>query len=317
VAVVALLVGANVVLLVLLLRPELGTTAEPAGGASDGNSLSATSAPGATTSSEGSEHTSWPNSSDSSDATPSSQPIDPAPAERLLVVVSPNTAWRATAGRCDAPGTVERSTDGGITWKRVVRADLAPIVVLSAGPGGNPFAIGGKPQSCSARFIAYDDDGTVAASIDPPKGVWFPTPSNPDQINGPGDSKAAPCDEHVVGLAPLDMSRALVVCSDGAAMITNNSGSRWRQAARLPRTLAITAGAGRYWLARTDKHCSDAGMVQSLTPRSGNLTLGASRCAPATNRKGGQVAIGVSGDAIWLWSDKKVHLSRDNGRTWD
>ena len=76
----------------------------------------------------------------------SSRPIEPAPAERLLIAVSSKTAWRATVGDCDTPGKIERSTDGGASWKLIVRTGLAPIVRLGAETNGNLFTIGGSPS---------------------------------------------------------------------------------------------------------------------------------------------------------------------------
>ena len=199
----------------------------------------------------------------STDPTPSTRPVEPAPVERLLFATSSKTAWRATVGDCDTPGEIERSTNGGASWKRIVRTGPAPIVQLGAEPSGNVFAIGGTRQSCSVRYVAYANDGTVTASTARPVNVWFPTPKDRDEINGPGGTKATPCNGHVMGLAALNLSRALVVCDDGAAMSTGNSGKTWRQAARLPNTLAITAGSDRYWVAGAHKDC-DGVTVQSL-----------------------------------------------------
>ena len=109
-----------------------------------------------------------------------------------------------------------------------------------------------------------------------------------------------------IGLAPLDLSRALVVCDNGAAMSTRNSGKTWRQVARIPNTLAITAGSGRYWVAGAHEGC-DGVTVQSLTEKSGSLTRGRTRCAPGLDVAAGQVAIDVTGDGtIWLWSGSRV-----------
>ena len=57
-----------------------------------------------------------------------------------------------------------------------------------------------------------------------PTNVWFPTPENRDEINGPGGTKDTPCNGHAIGLASLDLSRALVMCDDGTAMSTRQFG---------------------------------------------------------------------------------------------
>jgi hypothetical protein len=252
----------------------------------------------------------------STDPTSSTRPIELAPVERLLVATSSKTAWRATVGDCNTSGKIERSTNGGVSWERVVRSGAAPIVRIGAEPSGDLFTIGGTDQSCSARYVAYANEGTVTASTVRLASVWFPTPKNRDEINGPGGTQASPCEGHVVGLAPLRPSQALVICDDGAAKSTRNSGKTWREVARIPSTLAIAAGSGRYWTAGVRDGC-DGVMVQSLTEKNGSLTRGRARCAPLPNATAGQVALDVTGSTIWLWSGKKIAVSTNNGQTWE
>jgi hypothetical protein len=188
-------------------------------------------------------------------------------------------------------------------------------VQLGALPSGDLFAIGGTGPTCSVRYASYAKDGTVTASTTSPINVWFPTPKDRDEINGAAGTKASPCSGHVIGFAPLNVSRALVICDNGAAMSTANSGKAWRPAARIPNTLAITAGSGQYWVARVHEDC-DGVMVQSLTEMNGNLTGGRTRCAPGLDVAAGRVAVAVSGGSIWLWSGNKVTISTDEGETW-
>jgi hypothetical protein len=299
IAVLAVLIASNVVLLFLLFRPDRVLTIHPSDqGPVDRGSPTATSSPSAST-----------------DPTPSTRPVEPAPVERLLVATSSKTAWRATVGDCDTPGEIEQSTNGGGSWKRIVRRGPAPIVQLGAEPSGNVFAIGGARQSCSYRYVSYASDGTITASSTRPVNVWFPSPKDRDEINGPGDTKATPCNGHVMGLAALNLAQALVVCDDSGAMSTGNSGKTWRQAARLPNTLAITAGSDRYWVAGAHKDC-DGVTVQPLVERSGSLTRGRVHCAPGLDVAAGRVAMAVTGDTIWLWSGNRVAVSIDDGQTW-
>jgi hypothetical protein len=229
--------------------------------------------------------------------------------------MSSKTAWRATVGDCDTPGEIERSTNGGASWERIVRTGPAPIVQLGAEPSGNVFAIGGTRQGCSYRYVAYANDGTVTASTNSPVDVWFSTPSERDEINGPGDTKATPCDGHVVGLAPLDLSQALVVCDNGAVISTRNSGITWRQVARIPNTLAIAADSNRYWIAGAQEGC-DGVTVHSLTEKGDSLTRARTLCAPGLDVAAGQLAIDVIDGTIWLWSGNKIAISTDDGETW-
>jgi hypothetical protein len=301
IGVLAVLIVVNVVLLFLLFRPDRVLTARPSHqDTGDGGSPYATSSPG-------------PDAS--TNPAPSTRPIEPVPVKRLLLAISDKTAWRATVGDCNTPGKIERSTNGGAKWKGVVRTGPTPIVRLGAEPSGDLFTIGGTRRSCSVRYVGYADDGTVTTSARPTN-VWFPTPEDRDEINGPRGTKETPCNGHAIGLASLDLSRALIMCDDGAAMSTGNSDETWQQVARIPDTLAISAGSGRYWVAGTHEGC-DGVTMQSLTEKSGSLVRGRIRCAAGLDVAAGQVALDVtSAGTIWLWSGSRVVVSRDDGQTW-
>ena len=206
IAVLAVLIVVNVVLLFLLFRPDRVLTARP----QIRTQAMVVSPPYSATSVQ---RLGSPDAS--TDPTPSTRPIESVPVERLLFAISSKTAWRATVGDCNTPGKIERSTNGGASWKRVVRTGPAPIVRLGAEPSGDLFTIGGTRRSCSVRYVAYANDGTVTASATSPANVWFPSSEDRDEINGPGGTKATPCNGHVIGLAPFNLTRALVICDNG------------------------------------------------------------------------------------------------------
>jgi hypothetical protein len=299
---IAVLIAVNVVLLFLLFRPDGVLTARPSQqDPGDGGSPTAT----------------WPPTPDAStNPTLSTRPIESVPVKRLLLATSSKMAWRATVGDCNTPGKIERSTNVGASWKRVDRTGPAPIVRLGAEPSGDLFTIGGTRRSCSVRYMAYAGDGTVRTS-NSPTNVWFPTPENRDEINGPGGTKGTPCNRHAIALASLDLSRALVMCDDGTARRTGNSGKTWQQVARIPDALTVAAGNSRYWAAGLHEDC-DGVTVQSLTEKSGSLTRGRAHCAAGLAVAAGQVALDVTSDGtIWLWSGSRVVVSRDDGQTWE
>jgi hypothetical protein len=300
IGVLSVLIVVNVVLLFMLFRPDRVLTTRPLHqDTGDGGSPTAASSPALDA---------------SKSPTPSTRTTEPVPVKRLLLAISSKTAWRATVGDCNTPGKIERSTNGGASWKGVVRTGPTPIVRLGAAPGDDIFAVGGTGQSCSARYLVYASDGTATASSTSLVNVWYPTPGDRDEINGPDGAQATPCKGgHVIGLAPLKPSQALVICDDGAAMSTRNSGKAWQQVARIPNTLAVTAGRGRYWAAGVREDC-DGVTVQSLTEENGSLT--GPRCARDLDVAGGQVAMDVTGGTIWLWSGNRVVISTDAGETW-
>ena len=306
------LILANVALVVLLFRPDPSLNAQPAVTASSASSTASVNeapSPSSSISQSGS-----PEPSVSRKSTPSASSVEPSPPQRLLFAMSENTAWRATVGDCDKPGTLERSTDGGTSWKRVVRTGLAPIVRLGQ-TGSDLYTVGGVGRHCSSRYVAYADGGNVTASTNSPVDVWFPTPADRDEVNGPGDTKSRPCNDHIIGLASLNLSRALVVCRNGSTMSTANSGKTWRQVMRVPGTLAVASGDGRYWLAGVTAECEGI-TVRSLNVKGSQASQGANRCVPVTEVNPGQVALDVSGNAIWVWTGSQVQVSRDRGRSW-
>jgi hypothetical protein len=317
IAALVVLIVANGVLLYLLLRPDGALIARPADPRSSGVSKPTAIPPtGTPSTSASSDQTTSSGPGGSKNPTVTKGPIEPAPAERLIFATSSKTAWRATVGDCYTPGIVERSTDGGASWKQMIQNGPAPLVRLGAETGGNLFTIGGTRPSCSARYAAYATDGTVTAAAGSPVHVWFPTPKDRDEINGPHDTKTTPCTDHVVGLATLDLSRAVVICDDGAAMSTRDSGEKWRQVARVPDTLAVTAARGQYWIAGTADDC-DGISVRELTVKGNKSSVGVDRCAPADDVGAGQVALDVSEGAIWVWAGSRVAVSKDTGRTWE
>jgi hypothetical protein len=310
-AVLVLLVAVNAFLIALLLRSQSEVTAEPTGQLTIGST--SPTEPAASGPAQGASP------SVSSTPEPSSSPStdqEVAVPTRLLLATSPKKAWRATVGDCQKAGRIERSVNGGKSWKRTVDPALGPLVRLGVESNGSLYTVGGAGEGCSVRYIAYAPDGAIEAQTGRPKGIWFRLPKDVDQIQGPGSGRAAPCKgEHVVGLASISTSEALVTCTDGSVMVTSDSGKSWDLADELDGAMAVGAGGGRFWAAGKGKNC-DGVAIRSFSLSAGKLSRGRSRCAAELAATPDQIAIDVSGNAIWLWADNKVQVSTDGGRTW-
>jgi hypothetical protein len=311
--IVALLVATNVFLLAMLLYEDNILTAEPA----SQNTL--TLPPALATSSI---VVPTPTASDSRRPTASPTPstgdesVDVVPTRRLMVAISAREAWRATVGDCKSPGRVERSINGGQTWTTAVKTDLAPIVRLGIEGNGDLYTIGGAGKDCSPRYVAYSTDGVVVGRTDSPRNLWFLGPVDRDRVYGPLGTKSTPCRrQNVVGLAALDISQALVVCTDGSAMMTTDSGKSWNKADQLAGTAAVGSGGGHYWIAREVPSCKGIA-VQRLKVRGDKLVQSSRRCARALKITPSRVALDVSETVIWLWAGTKVLISTNAGRTW-
>ena len=307
-AVLAILVAVNAVLIALLLRSQSPVTAEPASFGSTVPMQPAASSPAPL---------------ESPSITPTPSPSSTPPAEekvalptRLLVATSATQAWRATVGDCQSRGRVERSDDAGKSWRQAERATLGPIVRLGVEANGNLYAVGGAGKDCSIRYISYSTTGEIAAQTNQPRGIWFRKPKNPDEIHGPGTARTTPCKgQHVVGLASLSMTEAFLVCTDGSVMVSSNAGRSWKKADEVAGTMAVGAGAGRFWVAGRGTNC-DGIAVRSFTLADGKLSRAGSRCTADLPLTPGRIAIDGSDDAIWLLAGNKVQVSTDRGRTW-
>ena len=213
-------------------------------------------------------------------------------------------------------GGIERSTNGGKSWNKAVKAALGPIVQLGFQPKGNLYTVGGAGEDCSIRYIAYSAKGRIAGQTDQPQGVWSRHPKDLDQIQGPGWTRARPCKgQHVLGLASVDTSEALVLCTRGSVMVTANSGKSWKKADELVGTMAVGEGGGHYWVAGVDKTC-DGISVRSITFTKGDLSRGQIRCVAALPVTPGRIAIDGSDKSIWLWVGDEIRISTDRGKTW-
>jgi photosystem II stability/assembly factor-like uncharacterized protein len=310
--VLAVLVAINVSLIAMLFRQSDNLTADPAVQAP-------VSLPASTSSASNTVPTPTASNSPKPTTTPTpstkSERLDIVQAKRHMIAISAREAWRATVGDCNTPGQLEKSTDAGRTWTKAAEIDLAPITRLGL-EADNVYAVGGAGKSCSARYVAYSADGVVVAQTSSPQNLWFLNPANRDQVYGPSGIKSGPCRrQHVVGLATIDAFQAFLVCTDGTAMFTTNSGKSWRKAGQLPETTAVGSGGGSLWVARQIRSC-DGVSIQRLRVRGDELVRGASRCAKGVKIAPGRVALDVSGTAIWLWAGNKVQISTDAGRTW-
>ena len=215
-AVLAVLIAVNVVLLFLLFRPDRVLTAQPTHqDPVDGGSPTATSSP--------------------------------VPAPRQIRRPRLDQSSRLLSNGCSSPrlprrlgarllatATPPARLSGRLTAALAGNESYEPVRHRSCSSAPSQAAISsplavrvGAAQSATWRTPMTAQLQTSAS----PANVWFPTPENRDEINGPDGTKATPCDGHVIGLAPLDLSRALVVCDDGTAMSSGNSGKTWRQVA--------------------------------------------------------------------------------------
>ncbi|MFZ7086694.1 hypothetical protein [Curtobacterium sp. RRHDQ10] len=274
-------------------------TSEPAPASSGTPSATASSAvtPSAT-----------PSSSASADAA-----TDTTDAGRVIAASSGTVAWRSTGGTCDGPdAVVERSTDGGATWKAVDLSGYAVHRVLSITTGSARTTVlaatgaGCITQSISTytngQFWAVDKDLSNAAA-----GL-----THDGRLQLAGGVVDAPCagPRQVV----QGSSATAVVCADALAW-RHGSGS-W-VTVPLAGLRAVALNGASDTVARVGRPSCDGVSIESLattavTAASRTTVLG---CAPVVASDGG-VALAQSGASVWLWSGDEVLVSANGGAGW-
>lgn len=173
--------------------------------------------------------------------TPTVTPPTPGAGERFLAIGT-GAMWRATAGGCGGPAPViERSVDGGATWRDVTPTYRGIAQVLSLDPlaGDQAEIVAGMGPGCEVQALRTFTGGefwepyadVLAAST-------YLAPQNPASVVTPAGAVAAPCP------SPwgLRSSRGTVglIC-DGTAY--QRAGAAWQPVGTDAVAVAIRDGA--------------------------------------------------------------------------
>lgn len=240
-------------------------------------------------------------------ASPSPSP-QLAAVSRLLVAVDNRLAWRsATVGCASGAASVERTVDGGVTW---TSSDLPEVVgVLALDPGSDPetvTVVGAAPGGCAEASLtsftggefwrrdpavsvdATRIDGADRARLRLPGGRWIETPC-----------------ATLAGAAAPDAEHAAVLCTDGVLRVTVDAGAAWRivNGGDAVLTVASTPDGG-YLIAERSSDC--AGATLEHRDATGERE-GMRRCVTA--ELGDEVALGVAGANVWVWSSAVTVVS--------
>lgn len=236
---------------------------------------------------------------------------EPLPAERLIASANGDVAWRAVVGSCEAPGTVELTTDGGASWSPTDVGDLAPVARLKAITPAAVFAIGGTAPDCSPSYAGSVDGGNnweqAPELVD---GSWYVDPSDRAVLGTSVGEVDAPCE--ISGLAGFDDNSAAILCTDGSLTVSTDGGASWATAAEETGAVAIGLTLQGYVLAGSAEDCAGtqiwtAGVEGSTAP------VG---CAEDAQPEAGQTAVAGAGSAMWLWAGEETLVSPDGGVTW-
>ncbi|GAA1106313.1 hypothetical protein GCM10009650_06730 [Nesterenkonia jeotgali] len=240
----------------------------------------------------------------------SAAPEEPRVAPRLISAVSETVAWRSEGGACAERSEIELTVDGGQTWGSAYPAvDRLgrPLWLSGADYLAVQSAIASGPDCERQGIRTYDsgaswtqDDQVVTNSV-------LVDPGDPSLVIWGGDAVEGPCDDtHQVAVTG---GVAAAVCSDGSVWTTPMGSTGWSESS-IEAAVALSGSDGRWMAAVESADCQGLRLVEF-----DDASAESYACAPA--EAAAEVAIDLSGNALWLWSGDQVMISTDFGRSFN
>ena len=251
-------------------------------------------------------------------ATPTAtrEAVVPVPVTVMVSAVDADVAWRVRSGACGGsadPAVVERTQDGGRTWRAV---DVpSPVVVrVRATSATKAFVVAAvsAADGCDASYRSTTDARTWTAPSRP-HNAWYRSPSDPQRVILPNGRMARPCgSSEVIDLLPDGQRRAAALCSDERVVATTDTGRSWQRVASAPGAVALAQrpGASGYVVAALQRQGCDG--VAVMTVASSPSRLG---CVDGATAAPGGVAVASAAGSLRLLTGTTVQVSSDGGRT--
>ena len=209
------------------------------------------------------------------------EPTPPAtgkPSDSRVQVVAPplaladaRVAYRGTVGACDELATLERSVDGGRSW-RSVSLPVGQLLSLRAVPPSGVVLVGsGSPDGAGCRTVAWTSsdggrswDGPAAAAAQ-----WYRDPDRPREIHTPAGPAQTPCANPnfaAVELVGLSTTDAAVLCPKGRVLRTLDGGANWLRLTVVPGAVALAwESRDLGWLLDiSDAQCPSVRLLQTV-----------------------------------------------------
>lgn len=237
-----------------------------------------------------------------------------SPSQRLLAAAG-NLAMRGTTGSCEAPGTVELSTDMGQHWvPSPALIDAGATRILNLIPSEHAWAqVVALDADCHPRLYQTADFGDSWEGPFAATGLWYLDPAVPNQLSTPAGMQSLPCS--ATHLSAVD-ARAMIRCPDGTISTTVDGGRIWQDDIEVGDVLAMNSTMDSHFLlTRNDPSCRGF-RLRTL----GENPVGPQGCfpipVPEEEVAAGRLVAAQTGNRTLLWAEEKVFYSEDGGWTW-
>jgi hypothetical protein len=234
-----------------------------------------------------------------------------------MAVVDARVAYRAAAAGCSVtdPG-LEKTTDGGRTWKPVTVPGPRSIVRIEFTTADTGYVVG-TGEGCDLKVWRTSSGGTDWTASSPASDFWSPLPASRTEVNSvTGVRTPCPAGSTVVQVARVTDSNAYVLCSKGELRLTTSSGAAWSTATKVvgARSVTVDKGTGnRLVLAGTDPDCRG---TRIWVAAAGGKPAVTKACVPGGTADS-PLALDAGGTSVWLSLGGRTWLATGDLTTWN
>lgn len=252
--------------------------------------------------------------SESPSPTDTAPDIKVVPLTRMVSAVGSDVAWVADAGKCDEPGRVLVTTDGGKSWSAGDAPGLVRRVTASSGTEG--FVTGGG-EGCTYQLWQTSDAG--GSWVGPQSGApwWSRLPEDAGEVNAATGSSVTPCEDgaDVIDLVGLEVNTAMALCDGGDVRSTEDAGVTWTTTFTVDGALAL--GLSPDGSAGVVVHTAEGCPGVVATAVSDGEPGEDGECVESSPKKGEVAVSGSSSDDWWLVSGDEVFTAGASEGPWE